>query len=438
MSEILIIVAINFITYFRTLKYGYVSDDIPASENPKPYKNIIHKAWLSFFEAEKYNIQIDHLITILLHTAVSVMIYVSFGMTSVSFLAAILFSINPVNNQGSIWISGRGYVMPTLLILISMVTPFFISAPLLVLSGKYVIGYYGSLVFFGSPFYILLCAIPAIAVVNFKQFKSAVKDKLDSDRVLEDKIFHYKKIILAIKTYGYYLCLSVIPFRICFLHSYLQSASGNEIMKKKAYTIKDRFFWIGLVAIIGIPIYSIYHWDNISWGILWFSIGIAPFSNLVRMQQEVAERYCYFPCVGLMLALSTILINYPIIAAALLGYYYGILNSIMGMYKDDYWLIEYNVVNDYKSWFAWHIRAIKKFNVGAFREAFNLFMTAYMISPKEFKILVNIATCLKIAGKNKEAEAFLEKAQKNILPGQEEQASEAIENFKKGNLSILL
>jgi len=63
---------------------------------------------------------------------------------------------------------------------------------------------------------------------------------------------------------------------------------------------------------------------------------------------------------------------------------------------------------------------------------------ARMISPKEFKVLMNIATCLRILKNDKEADHFLLEAERNIVGGQEKEAMEFIKNHRKGKLPILL
>jgi len=42
---------------------------------------------------------------------------------------------------------------------------------------------------------------------------------------------------------------------------------------------------------------------------MWYFVTIAPFSNLKRVQQEITERYAYIPCVGVMLALATLIVR---------------------------------------------------------------------------------------------------------------------------------
>ena len=51
------------------------------------------------------------------------MIYLALGKNNLSFLTAILFSINPVNIQGSVWISGRNYVISSILTLAMFMFP---------------------------------------------------------------------------------------------------------------------------------------------------------------------------------------------------------------------------------------------------------------------------------------------------------------------------
>jgi len=57
---------------------------------------------------------------------------------------------------------------------------------------------------------------------------------------------------------------------------------------------------------------------------------------------------------------------------------------------------------------------------------------------KEFKVLMNIATALRLLKNNTEADEYLKMAEANIVPGQEEAARRFIEDHRKGKLPILL
>jgi hypothetical protein len=306
MYKIAIILVVNFILFFRTLKFSYVSDDIPTFQNPPAFKNKYHKYFLWLIGSYKKKPQYEHLANIIFHSLVGVFIYTAFGSNNVSFWAALLFSCNPANNQGSIWISGRGYVIPPLLLLISLSMPFLAPITLWAM-GYFNLGFIAPLGLVGSKSTYLLALMPFIWLFWLKKFKKDVKFKANFEQVDEDKKFHFGKIILAIKTIGFYFTLGLIPFRITFYHSYLQSLAGSG--KQKAYSIKDKFFWIGLGIMIFWAIYSLHKWDTLSYGLWWFFIMIAPFSNLKRLHQEISCRYLYCPLIGLMLALSYLILE---------------------------------------------------------------------------------------------------------------------------------
>ncbi len=308
MDKIIIIICVNFILFAKTLRFGYVSDDCPTAkiENRPPFKNKIHKWFLWLIGSWKFNSQYEHLVTLILHAIVGVFIYTAFGSNNVSFWTALLFCCNPATNQGSIWISGRGYVLPPLLLLISLSCGFL--APLtLWASGYFNLGFIVPLGLVGSKLAYLLALMPFIWLFWFKKFKKDVLFKANFEQVDEDKKFHFGKIILVIKTIGFYFTLGLIPFRITFYHSYLQAVAGSG--KRKGYTMKDKFFWIGLGIIIFWVVYSLHKWDMLSYGLWWFFIMIAPFSNFKRLHQEISCRYLYCPLIGLMLSLSYLIIE---------------------------------------------------------------------------------------------------------------------------------
>jgi hypothetical protein len=110
---------------------------------------------------------------------------------------------------------------------------------------------------------------------------------------------------------------------------------------------------------------------------------------------------------------------------------------IMPMYQDDYVIREYNVLEDNQCWFAWHMRAFHRWEVGSFHEAMTMWVMCRMISPKEFKILINLATVLRMLNKIQESKYFIEEAERNIIPGQEEAAKRIIQDVRDRKNVIL-
>jgi hypothetical protein len=434
-EKIAIIVLTNFLFYAKTLTYKYCSDDIPSSQRPKhPNK------WMNFLLSIeghlKVNPFVDHLVTMVFHTFVCIFLYTGFGATDISFLAALYFAFNPINNQGSVWISGRGYVLSALGMLMAMTFPFL--GPLFLVLATYSnAGFIAPIVFLGSPLIWFMWWMPLVWGLHFVRFKKNVVQKMNHEMFDEDKAIHPRKLILGVKTFSFYMVHALIPIKNTFYHSYMQSLSGCG--KEKGYSLKDRFFWIGLVLIacivwrfIAVP------WDMVNFGLLWWCVCIAPFCNIVRMQQEIAERYAYLPNVGLMFALASMTAGNPYLMAGIIVMYATKMWFWMDAYQDDYYLVETSCINSPDAWFGWHVRGMRRWDQQSYQEAVIIWTMARLISPKEFKINFNLATALKMSGHHKEADQFLVIAGENIPKGQEAQVNELITNWKKGQLAIVL
>ena len=349
------IIIINLALYFKTLRYKFVSDDFSCWKNPPVAKNWWHMRWLEitgqkkiyaksiqflrsegkWFLAIVKKEEMEHLLALALHICICLSIYFAFGVSWVSFVAAVLYSVNPVNNQGTIWPSGRGYVFPILGLLLAMALPFL--SPIFLFAGTwYTAGFLAPLALTGSKWWYMLGFMPVIWWIHSKKFTTAVKNKQKSETFTEDKIVHPKKLILGVKTFGFYLFLCIIPFRITFYHNFLQSSAGS--MKRKNYTL-CRYFWIGLTAIAAWMAYAVLSpWNTLTWAFFAFFITALPFCNIVRANQEIAERFMALPNVFLMYALAQIIAPYPVVISALLAFYATRTFYTLAMYKDEYFI----------------------------------------------------------------------------------------------------
>lgn len=307
-EHICIILLVTLLFFAKTITYKYCSDDLPAVANPPKFKNKWQKRLLQLKGGLRVNPQEEHLITTVIHGLVCVFIYLAFGATDISFLAALLFCLNPINNQVSVWIAGRAYALTTLFMLMALTFP--IVAPLFLLLVSYhFAGTFAPLALLGSKISWAVYFLPLIWAFHYRSFKHTIIEKIKAEMFDEDKKVKPQKLILVVKTFGFYLTHTLIPIKTTFYHSFLQSMAGNIIMRKRAYSL-DRFFWIGSVSITGILYYWTHHpWDMSCFGLLWWCICIAPFCNLFRLSQEIAERYCYQANVGLMYFLAYFIIE---------------------------------------------------------------------------------------------------------------------------------
>lgn len=433
-QRLIILLCLNVIFYTRTLKYRYVSDDIGNFKHPPKTKNQWHKAWLWLIGWYKAHPRYDHLLTLVIHAINTCLIYLAFGHNDVSFVAASLFMVNPATKEGSVWISGRGYTLSLMGLLLVFVIPWLAPAWLFA-AIWFGVGTFNPIILLVTKFWwATVLFAPLVWWSQWKRQKAIYTQKRNIEAVDEDKKINLSKLILAIKTYGFYLALSIVPFRITFYHSFLQSCAGNEIMRGRAYTMKDKFFFFGILGLaltaasIGTPYF---------FGLFWFFIAVAPFCNFVRINQEVTERFVYIPMAGIMYVLSQLIAPYPVLIAVFATMYAVKMWFTMPMFRDDYYILEHSVVEDSKAWYAWHMRALKRWDTQSYKEALIMWVMARLVSPKEFKLNMNIAMMLFMLHKPGEAEAFLKIAEQNIIPGQEERAKKTIEDTRNGTYGVI-
>jgi hypothetical protein len=264
-EKICLILLANLVFYFKTLTYKYSSDDIAVFHNPPNTRNGWEKFIFWLDGRRRAEPQADHFLTTLIHAVICVFIYLGFGKSDTSFLAALLFAFNPTTNQASVWISGRAYALATLGLTGALAFPS-MAFGFILLACYTNAGFIGPLVFLGSPYIGLILLAPLAWWINWKRFRGNVKNKMDIEMIDEDKAIKPEKAILVLKTFGFYTLLSLIPFQNAFYHSYLQSSSGAG--RFKAYDIKDRFFWLGLcLAVSFVAYWALVPWNMVSFGL---------------------------------------------------------------------------------------------------------------------------------------------------------------------------
>ena len=117
----------------------------------------------------------------------------------------------------------------------------------------------------------------------------------------------FEKIFPFLKTYGYYFRLCLFPYKLGLYHQFLYGQGTNQTDNKKAYYL-DWDFRFGVAVIVLTMVMCIFFWGPVAWGLLWFGVNIAMWNNFMTIQQQIAERYCYLPNVGLMFALANVIL----------------------------------------------------------------------------------------------------------------------------------
>jgi len=436
--QVIYLIVSILIVYFRTLNYNFVSDDVDVSRRraDKPslknvqevyrdkkgkehkVKNRLHRIWLHTIGAVYFEHSSPHLITLLLHTLLCVLIYYKFGI-----LTAFLFAFNPVNTQGgSIWMSGKIYCISSILAVAIFIFPWI--APILYLSTKWfsINAMFAPLAFIHTPHWWLA----TMPIIGWYMFKRILKTKRIYGTNNEMAKAHLLKVVPFIKTYGYYMFLCLVPWRIALYHSFLWGVGVTKRYNQDAYR-PDKSFWLGLLLMCFTVSTISWFWGTpLSFGLLWFFVNILMWCNFITLQQQISERCVHTANIGLMYALAYVISPHPIAIAVVMTFYLTRLWFIMPMYKNEYWHTEYSKTESPRCAYIWVSKGLKKNAMKDYVGAFYDFMEARHITPWEFKANFNAANMAIIMQDFNTAENLLNDASKCPYQGSQRKLNKLI------------
>ena len=189
------------------------------------------KAWI-------INYAIEHAFTLLLHTITCVLIYLAFK----SIYPTLLYAIHPMALQTSTWLNGRRYAVNQIITLAIMaggpvLLPLYFITPSLQVNAIMVP------VIFGLPGMLLVACV--IALSWDKVIRPKVADRLKS--IVSDDIrkFTPKRLIVIIRSFGFYMSRMVVPGRAMMIYPILNHWGCTEEDNKRAYSL-DAWFALGL------------------------------------------------------------------------------------------------------------------------------------------------------------------------------------------------
>lgn len=368
MKYLAIIILANLVYYYRTLSFSYVSDDIVVTEDTPAIVNKKDIFWCHFFGTNYKNHRLAHKMRLAIHIINACLVYLVFGSNLVSFTAALLFSFNPIMLQGGIWLSGGGYARTTL----SVLSMFYLAqhfAPIsqigafqLVMVGYFIAMFSGLtglfapilLTFFINPIYLFLL-VPGLVTTFKYHFNQKYLETKKDGMTPEMAEKSWRKLIIGVKTFGYYTQLCIFPRRLGMYHEFGYNFGLRPEDNKEWFNWKTKKFAWGIFCLLVCLAGLIYQPTRL--GTFWYMLFIAQWSNFsVMPQQPIAERYCYLANVGLMYCLAVLL---PPLGSLLLLEYYIIRNVFaLGAYKNDQLWLDYNTydINFPKQYFVWTLK----------------------------------------------------------------------------------
>ena len=436
MFELILLTILVWITYYGILNCGFVSDDIEGIQH---YDGKLKKfdyghlnKWLLYKLCDK-SPRRHHIFNVVLHNANVILLFsflTTFVSIKVALFTAILFAVHPVCVQSVGWISGRGYPISLFFCLLGLnLTGILKTMPiwgiqplgsvnLALTTIIYSILYYLSIVAqfatlatfaiqaFLSNYYLAIIGLIISALAGLGIIKSVISNRTNvfkEQNLGQSTKFNIAKIIVAIKTLGYYTKLCFFPKRMGLYHTF-------EYHYTDKTEKEDKWFWGGFLVLL---LFITGFWFGnyvVRFAILWYFAYIFVFLNWITIHQFVSERYVYIPIIGICLLMALALQYSPIIFAFIVGLYLMRTWAHLPTYQDEVLYYQSNIWNFPDSEVAFSNLGVVYLKLNLYGSAMDMWAISTKIN-KDYDVgYYNISSCLRQKGELIKAREFLLKA----------------------------
>ena len=248
----------------------------------------------------------------------------------------------------------------------------------------------------------------------------------------ERKTLRPEKIIIFVKTIGYYFWLCLIPRRILFYRDFLFTFGLTKEGNKEAYRMNSSF-WVGVTTLILIGFLIVKLWETpVSFGVGGWLLLSLQWGNILTYTMTQADRYMSLPNVFLMVALGWILtFCHPDYFIALAIIYVVCLFDGMEMYKDLDSFYAYHIYHDPKGIPCRTFKARAEVENKDFTAAFETCKPGLHHNPNDFNMFLIMSLCCAHLRAAEQSIALLKKAEENMYLGQEDRQKKEINQLKK-------
>ncbi len=285
-------------------------------------------------KTKRNSIRKDHAVTLFLHTIICCLIYQVLGHNQVSFWAAILYAVNPINHQTSIWSNGRRYALNIILVLAMLALPkpwgllAWVCTPFLHLTAVF------APVMLGWKYAL---AIPVAGLIAWYWQYNDYKMRLSTQKTQEMLNYTPKRIIPSIKLFGFYFIRSFLPGRVMMVYPHLYFWGLTKPGTEDAHRLNLSFFkgvfalgltLMGLICLSG--------QERLYFIFAMFSI--VQWCGFLTVTQHSCDRYIATATPFMMYLLSSLIFAHAGVWALpailfFMGLYISELNVVMKMYR---------------------------------------------------------------------------------------------------------
>ena len=461
--------ALVWLTYFDSLHYGWVSDDHvePASianwdgkpqwtykKTDKKYESFrFHTVWkwLRFLVGKvphpKHGEPIDpkdpkkgkhpdwvcspikhHRLSLIFYTGCVLMLYTFLSLIfspQVALLATALFVVHPFTCQTAVWVSGIGYLLGFLFMLMALCTALYTAHwtgwGMLLSVGLFSLFQFVAIqamfstigafaVLLGLGLYLhAVAVIPLAFFFCLPSIRGAVKLRTKvykSQNMGKSTRFYPAKFIVAMKTLYYYTKLSFFPKRLGLYHTFGYHYELPQI------ELEDKYFWMGLGILILSMAGLVLGPLPLQLSILWYYGFIFIFLNWITIHQFVSERYLWMPVAGVTLLVSWLLVSYNLVWLWCILFGISIMRTWAHLptYENELKFYHSNVWNFPQSEVAIGNLGVAFMRLGLTGAAMDHWNVGTRVNPNYDVNLYNIASTFRVNGQLDQARSYLVQA----------------------------
>lgn len=297
-------------------------------------------------KTKRNSIRKDHALTLLLHATICCLIYEVLGHNNISFWAAILYAVNPINHQTAIWSNGRRYALNIILVLVMLALPkpwgllAWVCTPVLHLTAVF------APLMMGWKYAL---AIPVAGAIAWYWQWNDYKMRLSTQETQEMLKYTAKRIIPSIKLFGFYFIRSFWPGRVMMVYPHLYFWGLTKEGTEDAHRLNLSFLrgvlalglsFLGLICLSGQE--RLY--------LIFAILSIVQWCGFLTVTQHSCDRYIATATPFMMYLFSFLLFTHAgqwatPIALFFVGLYISELNVVMRMYKSIISFHEYQNFN---------------------------------------------------------------------------------------------
>lgn len=300
--------------FYKAFYCGYVVDDEARLYQMQGVKKEFKDKKMStihFLQEACYggglfrNAQQEYAFTLCLHYINCCLIYHMSG----SFFGALLYLVNPINNQTALWMNGRRYALTILSVLLMWNWKWlgFILFPFCGLI--HVGGLFEPMLFAFTPYWPF---IPLGLLFGYFMYKKNLEGrwlqrKSEFKKGNENQNITPKKLILYIKSVGYFFTNCILPLKPAMYHNFIFYFSNDAESTAEGYSFNFEFYkGLAVLSFLGYMIVA----QHSFWA-FWFLLFISPWCNLYQVTMNASDRYCSLANVGAMLMLAGLVNQLP-------------------------------------------------------------------------------------------------------------------------------